>query len=1013
MKRKIAYLTIVGIALLIQIIYFYEEFYYFNQFRINNKTQAVIHESSEQLSKNMYKLNTHWEFHWNQLIADGYEHRPNIYISVPHYWREIKLKGMKLGAYGYATYRLRVETHKDALFSLKMPAQSSAYKVLINDMIVFESGKVSDDSKLAISSYKSSISNFSAPSDTFYINVQISNYTNVNGGFSNIPLIGNPNEIMRLQMHDIILQSMLAGGIFVVGIYFLIMVIVKNKNKCYFFSALACFNSVIRVFVTGQYIIYNIFPSINNQLVVFIENTTYLLSISLVLLYINRLYPKESNRIIIETNAMISIALSLFSLFIPIRITSKALALYHYFVLIALFYIMFIIIRAIKNKREGAIGTLVGMSILLLSVIIDYLKICGKLSFISTNFIPFGIFSLLLSTLYVLIKQDATNMEKNKMMLLRLNNIERIKNEFLTNTSERLQNPLISILASSEDMMVTLEANLNPLQKETLTSIINNSRNLCDSVNKILEYSRFEYGIISLHKIDFDVCVLIKGIVNEITYIHKDAKINIDCVPNLPNVNADRYRIMQVVYLILNWMLKYIDDLNIQLNLCRDTIYVLFESKHFSKSIIQNIKELNNEHHDNNSLLNEYEIDFRIIKHIIKNHGKEFILCCNDDFSCQFTFGLPVSINIKMCNYPEQSIFDINIIIENDIIKRYHIDGNLDQEIVIVDNNIHTNKSYANALRMQGYTIEGFTDSEEALQYILSCSNASLVIIRLALTGINGIELCKRIREKYSEYEMPIIVLSSQNQTSSIIEALKAGANDCTLLPVDLETLKSRVMTLYKLKIAVQKAIDNEIAFLQAQIEPHFLHNVLNTIIAYCYINPPYAAELIEKLSVFLRYSFKLEPGDKLVPLENEIEFIRAYIELEKSRYNKENDVVFEFDLENTENIFVPTFIIQPLVENAIHHGKLQNKKGGKLIIKGRKQAQEYVISVEDNGYGLSSSDIDLVLSGQKFSGNGIGLKNIRTRLQKIYGTDITMQSEIDNGTKITMTIKIGGKYPC
>ena len=166
---------------------------------------------------------------------------------------------------------------------------------------------------------------------------------------------------------------------------------------------------------------------------------------------------------------------------------------------------------------------------------------------------------------------------------------------------------------------------------------------------------------------------------------------------------------------------------------------------------------------------------------------------------------------------------------------------------------------------------------------------------------------------------------------------------------------------------------------LSSQIKPHFLFNTLNSISAAVRTNPEMARRLIRKLSNILRKL--LQEQESFIPLKEELEFIDSYLDIESVRFGS-GKLVVEKDLEpEALETFVPSMIVQPLVENAIKHGISPRLEGGRIVIRARREDGVAIIEIEDNGTGLPRE-------AEQGDGLGIGLTNVNERLKVIYGND-------------------------
>lgn len=182
--------------------------------------------------------------------------------------------------------------------------------------------------------------------------------------------------------------------------------------------------------------------------------------------------------------------------------------------------------------------------------------------------------------------------------------------------------------------------------------------------------------------------------------------------------------------------------------------------------------------------------------------------------------------------------------------------------------------------------------------------------------------------------------------------------------------------------------LKTQLLFLQAQLNPHFLFNALNTIASVCGKSGASTAEsLVVKLSDFLRHI--LSRRESQVTLREELNFIDTYLDLEKARFGDKLKVQRDLSLNDAASaVKIPLLILQPLVENAIKHGLRPKQGEGTITISGRVEGEEIEIAIADDGVGKGAEFFSDLLAGRtdKVEGTGIGLRNIETRLRKLYG---------------------------
>ena len=201
-----------------------------------------------------------------------------------------------------------------------------------------------------------------------------------------------------------------------------------------------------------------------------------------------------------------------------------------------------------------------------------------------------------------------------------------------------------------------------------------------------------------------------------------------------------------------------------------------------------------------------------------------------------------------------------------------------------------------------------------------------------------------------------------------------------------------------------------KIEALQSQIQPHFLFNALNTIVALCRIDPMLARDLLLHLSTYLRNNLS-GIGDFLVSVNKEMENVQAYLAIEQARFPNKFEMQITID-DNARDLLIPPFIIQPLVENAIKHGEFKKSKiKGIISIEITANTDNFiVIKVKDNGVGVHPSRrVDLgerVVVSSK-DGSGTALFNIKERLTALYNQDarFVISSNPGKGTCVSIIL--------
>ncbi|MGE6490354.1 sensor histidine kinase [Exiguobacterium sp. NPDC077395] len=210
------------------------------------------------------------------------------------------------------------------------------------------------------------------------------------------------------------------------------------------------------------------------------------------------------------------------------------------------------------------------------------------------------------------------------------------------------------------------------------------------------------------------------------------------------------------------------------------------------------------------------------------------------------------------------------------------------------------------------------------------------------------------------------------------------------LLPIHLSTDKKKKQQVEEL------ASQHEMSFFNAQIKPHFLYNTFGNVIALCYTSPPEAARLLSHLSTYVRFIFENGRTDHDISIRQEVDMIDSYLAIEQTRFSDSFEVVKEID-ESLLDYAIPSLLIQPLVENAVRHGLYRHPGQKRITLSIQEQNGMIDIRVRDTGSGF-----DLNQSNES---SGIGICNIKRRIEHLQGATFDLTSTLTRGTSVHLRL--------
>jgi two-component system LytT family sensor kinase len=191
---------------------------------------------------------------------------------------------------------------------------------------------------------------------------------------------------------------------------------------------------------------------------------------------------------------------------------------------------------------------------------------------------------------------------------------------------------------------------------------------------------------------------------------------------------------------------------------------------------------------------------------------------------------------------------------------------------------------------------------------------------------------------------------------------------------------------------------------LTQQINPHFLFNTLNSIRSAIRVDPDMARHLIQKLSDILRRV--LDVRKTFVPLEEELAYIDAYLDIEVARFGTDKLRIVKAVDADARQALVPCMVLQPLVENAILHAFAPQLEGGTVTIRAGCEGDRVRIAIEDDGVGFDPSRLELDRAPrERRRGRGIGLANVHQRLEMAYGRGLAITAQRGMGTRVEFEV--------
>ncbi|MFS1514441.1 ATP-binding protein [Chengkuizengella sp. SCS-71B] len=951
-----------------------------------------------------------WEFYPYQLLepidfdeSKQGELKPYI-VPVPEpYWTSYDLDGETMDAIGVATYRVKI----------KMEGNSQTFGIktdILHGTKLFVNGELIADNPIS-SPRLPYVRYATMNSGVNEIILQVENKAFALGGGIYISLkFGTQEQISSLR-DSLVMNNWITISIFLImGLYFIGLYGQWNNDIFLLFFSIYCLAMGVYYAVNGEAVWFMVFPDTPIWLMPRLRYVSYMAAHLSLILYIYTYFKHVSSKRLVWFVVAVGVAIIIYEILFPRNIPSWMLIVTYVYMFISMMYATYVMCLAFLQKMEGAVYLIVGSVAMSIPMLKQYFLVTVGVENFILSF-PFEPFVLLLMFALLMSLRYSNAFKRNTQLSEELLKVDQVKDEFLAKTSHELRTPLHGIINISSFLLEEEKGRMSKKYNENLSLIHDTSLKLSNLVNDLIDVTRLRNGEFRLQSTTVDLKVSTQIVLDVLAFEIKGKPIQL--ISNIKDsvfVVADENRLRQILYNLIYNAIKHTEhgEIIITSKPVDNKVYLYVEDtgigipEEKQEEVFGYFEQL-----DQLSPQDGYQsmgLGLYISRQLINKMNGEIRV----DWS-EVGQGTRVAFTLPKAEYSEQKGSE-------DTRAQPHISSNssplpqhdfdsvqaYDQTILIVDDESTNIQVLLNLLSKQGYNVITAFSGKEALRKMEKYHDIDLAILDVMMPVMSGIELCRAIRETHSLLELPILFATAKDRSEDIELGFKAGANDYITKPFDSHTILARIQTLLSMKTSMEEAFHNEMAFLQAQIKPHFLYNAMSNIISCCYTDGHKAARLLNHLSQYLRVIYSTNHKTMFIPLHREMDLIKAYVEIEKARFDR-----FDFSYqmaEGLEDVIVPSLCIQPFVENAIRHGLFKKKGKGQVTLTILEKEESIEVVIEDNGVGMRDDILKQFEQGE-INNSGIGMTNIKKRLESISESFIKVNSVIDQGSKVTLRL--------
>lgn len=539
-------------------------------------------------------LRGEWEFYWNTWInptqAGSLSSMDCRYVPVPANWKTYTSIDPPPTLYGKATYRLRVLTDGKAyLYGLRLKRVYSAYRLFVNGMLVASNGTLQDrleeiEGQLAVRTVY-----FTSFTPTIEIVLHVANPYYYRAGLLNPPELGTQKSIERVHVLAVASDVFLLGLITIMAAYYYILsfTLVKHRYSSLFFALFCTVVGLRVILISGERFLYLLVPGLELKTDMVLQGFGIYLLIPTFLSFIYFLFPARGNTKLIKFIGASSLLYLSATLVLPVRLHGYILTIYYPFFIGGLAYMAYIIGTAMIRGDSDAYLEGFGFLFILFTASYDmlvdrevyhgdYILPLGLLCFIFIqSVILSGRFSRAFLGLETLVQENKrildaleTRVEERTADLRQMNEhleearksaeeANKAKTRFLQNMSHEMRTPLNGVLGYAE---LIRDTDPKGIHRSYAEKIIEESKNLLDLINQILDLSKIEAGKLTLELVPFDFEELIRSVYDILVPLAEKKQIHfrLHFAPSLPShLKGDPVRLRQILVNLVGNAIKF------------------------------------------------------------------------------------------------------------------------------------------------------------------------------------------------------------------------------------------------------------------------------------------------------------------------------------------------------------------------------------------------------------------------------------------------------------------------
>ncbi len=768
------------------------------------------------------RLDGQWQFypgrvHTPEAFLNNMAPDSGGYYTVPKYWTAYK--DLALSPEGIVTYRLLILVNqKNRPLSLLTPEIFTEYRLFINGELMDSHGRFSDH---GIRFLSPQIYTFQNKRDTIEIVLNIANNNHANAGIGQSFFLGSPEAIQKQHLFSTIIEMVLVAVCLFAGIYHILLFSFRRKEKELFYFGLFCILIALRTVSTGTTFITQMIPEIPFE--AGSRVATGIIPLCVMAFQIYAYYFFKPHFPVKSHGVLLLLHSAYFILSLTLSPMGYSNLYTPYLLVIVASCVLIICVNgcAVAREFQYAVIFLGGFLFVFAGVANDmlhYMQVINTGYFLS---LWFSFFIVAQSSMLAI--KFANEHRMVEALSKKLQAADKLKDEFLANTSHELRTPVNGIIGISNSLIDGIAGNLSEKAVLNLKLISLSGKRLASLINDILDYSKLRHNDISLAINDIDLRQITQVVLTVVKATIPSKKLDLinDVKNDFPPVRGDENRLQQVLFNLIGNAVKFTQEGHVRVfaQECDSYIIVHVEDTgagipaHMFGTIFESFEQVDG---TATRTCGGTGLGLTITRKLVELQGGKISVNSVEGKGSVFSFSLqkgndgaaPTEKSFPSRtkdvflqeSQPEDS--------DTPFSPSTCADKNNSEKILIVDDDTTNVQVLQNYLVLENHRIVSAMNGMEAIE-ILEHQMFDLVLLDIMMPRMSGYEVLKHIRKQYTAYELPVLMLTAGKRNQDVVAAFQSGANDYLTKPIDRQELMARIRTQLSLRHAVANAIEN------------------------------------------------------------------------------------------------------------------------------------------------------------------------------------------------------------